>query len=106
MKKLFYKAFNKDFTCRGFQYEVGKEYTHKGDVSMCESGFHACENPIDVFGFYSNMLDNRFAIVELPNAKTDDGTKHVGNHIKIKAEINFKELVKAQIDILFQKPFA
>lgn len=103
MKKTYYKAFDKDLRCRGFQYEVGKEYIHEGDVSKCNFGFHACENPIDVFGFYPNMLENRFAEVELPNAKTDDGLKHVGSRIKIKSEINFKSLVKAQIDILFEK---
>lgn len=43
-----YKGFNKDMTCRGFQYEEGKEY--KTDEAVCcQSGFHACEMPLDVF---------------------------------------------------------
>ena len=46
-----YKAFNSDLTCKGFQYEVGKEYHHKGKLELCESGFHACESLADCFSF-------------------------------------------------------
>lgn len=47
-----YKAFNSDLTCKGFQYEVGKEYRHKGKLEVCRSGFHACFKPIDCFKYY------------------------------------------------------
>ena len=47
-----YKAFNSDLTCKGFQYEVGKEYHHKGKLELCESGFHACPKLYDCFRFY------------------------------------------------------
>lgn len=50
-----YKGFNPDMTCRGFKYEVGKEYEHEGHVELCESGFHACENPFDVLDFYGDI---------------------------------------------------
>ena len=47
-----YKAFNSDLTCKGFQYEVGKEYHHKGALEMCNSSFHACPKLVDCFSFY------------------------------------------------------
>lgn len=47
-----YKGFNKDMTCRGFQYEEGKEY-EEPSVEICDHGFHACEYPLDCLGYYS-----------------------------------------------------
>ena len=47
-----YKAFNSDLTCKGFQYEVGKEYHHKGELKMCCAGFHICKRLLDCFNYY------------------------------------------------------
>ena len=47
-----YKAFNSDLTCRGFQYEVGKTYSHNDVLKLCEAGFHACERLVDCFIYY------------------------------------------------------
>ena len=66
-----YKGFDQDLKCRGFQYEVGKEY-ETDSAKLCESGFHACENPLDVFEYYSPS-NNRFCEVEL------DANKERGN---------------------------
>lgn len=49
---LAYKGFNKDLTCRGFQYEVGKTYETE-TAKLGESGFHACLDPLDCLEYYS-----------------------------------------------------
>lgn len=41
-----YKAFDKNMQCRGFQYEVGKEYEIDGEIKCCDRGFHACKSPM------------------------------------------------------------
>lgn len=52
MAKKAFNGFNKDLTCRGFQYEEGKEFqTEKAEC--CETGFHACEYPLDCLRYYS-----------------------------------------------------
>ena len=50
-----FKAFNKNMTCRGFQFKEGETYEHSGPLKVCGSGFHFCENPLDVLDFY-NLL--------------------------------------------------
>ena len=58
-----YKGFDKKLKCRGFQYEIGKEYEMDGEIKVCSRGFHACESPFDVFDYYT-MIDSRFCEVE------------------------------------------
>ena len=95
-----YKGFNKDLSCRGFQYEVGKEYEHNGAVSICNSGFHACINPFDVLDFYGDMLDDRYCEVEQSGETKSDEKKTVSSRIKIKAEIGWVGLFEAGIEWL------
>ena len=96
-KVTAYKGFNEDLTCRGFQYEIGKEYEEK-EVSVCESGFHACENPFDVLGYYGDVLDNRFCKVEQSGTIKKDDKKQASSKIKVVAEIGFTGLFKAGIE--------
>ncbi|MFG8819728.1 hypothetical protein ACEPW0_28915, partial [Pseudomonas aeruginosa] len=58
-----YKGFKQDLTCHGYQFEIGGTYKHEGEVEACASGFHSCEYPLDVFGYYAPG-DSRFAIVK------------------------------------------
>lgn len=93
-----YKGFNKDMTCRGFQYEEGKEYeTDKAEV--CETGFHACEYPLDCFGYYYPN-DSVYHEVEQDGeiSHSDDDTKVASSKIKIGASINIAGIVKAAIE--------
>jgi hypothetical protein len=93
-----YKGMKPDMTCRGFQYEAGKEYeTDSADV--CSSGFHACEYPLDVFGYYP-PAGSRFFEVEQSGAlsKCDEDTKVASTRIKIGAELDIAGMVKAAIE--------
>ncbi|MEK7112408.1 MAG: hypothetical protein AAB875_03700 [Patescibacteria group bacterium] len=97
-----YKGFDKDFKCRDFQFEVGKEYTHDGDVKLCNSGFHFYEHPLDVFDYY-NPNESRFAEVEgtdVSDEKESD-TKRVSKTIKINGELTIAGLVQAAIKFTF-----
>ena len=97
-----YKGFGKDMKCRGFQYEVGKDYEMDGDIKVCERGFHACENPMDVLGYYGDMLHNRYCVVEQSGNfhKDTDDSKIASSKINIKAEIGWEGLFKFGIEWL------
>lgn len=94
-----YKGFNKDMTCRGFQFEEGKTYEEK-EAILCEKGFHACINPIDVFCYYS-PVDSVYHNVELEeiSAKRGKDSKICGKKIKIGAKLTFDEMIRAGIEI-------
>ena len=104
MKMIGYKGFDKDFKCRDFQYEVGKEYVHDGEVKLCESGFHFCENPQGVFGHYSPGKGNRFAIVEADEVsdERESDSKRVSKKLKIKSEISVFEMCRIAVDVFFE----
>ena len=93
-----YKGFNKDLTCRNFQYEEGKEY-ETSRAECCETGFHACEYPLDVFSYYSPNK-SVFHEVEIDGSidKSSDGDKICGTKIRIGARLDISGLVKAAID--------
>ena len=94
-----YKGFDNELKCREFQYEVGGEY-EEPKASMCVCGFHACEDPIDVFGYYP-PASSRYCKVELDNVtdqRVNDDTKICGSKIKIGAEIGIPGIIKAHIE--------
>ena len=98
-----YKAFDKDLSCRGFKYEVGKEYEETGDIKACEKGFHACPYPLDVFGYYA-PAGSRFCEVE-QSGRIDDSKsdKVCSSKIRIGAELDIRGLVKAAVSYVKER---
>lgn len=98
-KIIAYKGFDRNLCCRGFQYEVGKEYEHAGNVVCRESGFHACTNPFDVLGYYLPHEGSRFCEVEQSGVikLSDTDSIRSSSKIKIIREISLNELAKAAV---------
>ena len=96
----FYKGFDKDLKCRGFQYEIGKEYREE-TADLCHKGFHACENPLDTFDYYAPGSGSRYCEVELDEVsdqKDGGDSKRCGKVIKIGAELDVAGLCKAHFE--------
>ena len=98
-----YKGFNQDMTCRGFRYKEGETY-ETGRASVCECGFHACENPMDCLGYYgpdSSVYHEVDVDGEIDRAHDD--TKIAATKIKIGARLSIAGLVKAAFDFIRSK---
>ena len=96
-----YKAFDKNMQCRGFQYEVGKEYEMDGEIKCCNRGFHACKSPMEVWDHY-DMLNSRYAEVEQSGKieKEENSTKVCSSRIKIKAELKLADIINIGVEWL------
>lgn len=88
---ICYKGFNKDLTCRGFQYEVGKEYENDRPIWACLNGFHACQFPLDVLEYYDGWGD-RYCVAEQWGHMETHGDKTASSNIKILNEVGLKKL--------------
>ena len=97
-----YKGFKKDMTCRGFQFEEGKAY-HEDTAVFCESGFHACLDPLDCLRYY-DPCDSVYHEVEIDNVseQREDDTKVVAKDIKIGSRISIKDIVRKASILRFQ----
>src|SRR5690606_7174747 len=82
-----------------FQFEVGRTYTHDGEVGVCESGFHACTVPFDCWSNYEGMT---FAKVELSGVSHElaDDSKRVAASITISASLSLPEWVQEQVRVV------
>ena len=101
---IVYKGTDKDMKCRGFQFDIGKEYVEE-EAKLCEKGFHGCEYPLDVFAHYA-PADSRFFVADLDGVTDEtesDDTKRVGTKIKLKAEIGIAGIVKASVEYIKEK---
>ena len=88
-----YKVFNPDWTCRGFQYEVGKTFKHEGNIEMCGAGFHFCRKLAECFNYYEFNSNNKVAEVEaIGNVETRDD-KSVTDEIVICKELSWYEVL-------------
>ena len=98
-----YKGFDKNLKCRNFQFEVGGEYEEK-NAKLCDAGFHACENPLNVFNYY-NPADSRYCEVELKGLSGEESpdSKVCGKQIKIGVEIGLKGLIEAGVKFILEK---
>ena len=102
-----YKGFNRDMTCRGFQYKERAEYEEK-EAQLCHSGFHACEVPMDCFNYYSpsNSVYHEVDLEDVCSERESIDTKVCAKRIKIGARLSFSGLVKATIEYVQTKVIA
>ena len=103
-----FKGFDKNLKCKGYQYEVGKEFEEKGKIEACSNGFHFCENPFDVLGYYPPSAEkgsSRYCIVEGSGNIDRDGddTKVACSKLHISAEIGLKGIIEAGVKFILDK---
>ena len=91
-----YKVFNSDWTCRGFQFEVGKVFEEDVTPVCCDKGFHFCTKASDCFSYYDFDPNNKVAEVEVLGEidSNDKDSKCCTNKIKIVREINWQEVLE------------
>ena len=103
-----FKGFDKDLKCRNYQYEVGKEFEEKGKIEACSKGFHFCENPFDVLGYYPPSTEkgsSRYCIVKGSGNIDRDGddSKVACSKLHISAEIGLKGIIEAGVKFILDK---
>ena len=101
---IVYKGTDKDMKCRGFQFDLGKEYVEE-EAKLCEKGFHGCEYPLDVFAHYA-PADSRFFVADLDGVtdeEEEDDSKRAGTKIKLRAEIGIAGIVKAAVEYIKER---
>ena len=104
MGKKYYKGFNADMTCRGFQFEEGKTY-EEAEAKLCEKGFHACENPLDCFSYYEpgKSVYHEVELEDVSPEKKDDDSKVCAKKIKVGARLTVAGIVKAHFDYVTER---
>ncbi|HCI7118197.1 TPA: hypothetical protein NPQ91_000653 [Salmonella enterica] len=100
-----FKGFNKDLTCRDFQFAIGETFHHDGKVEACGSGFHACECPFDVFRYYP-PAESRYAETisfGVTDHEERGDTKIASSSITIKAELTLPQFIQRGIEWIWSK---
>ena len=96
---ICYKGTDANMRCNGYQYELGKTFTHTGTVAACSQGFHSCENPLDVWNYYGVADGNRFFKVRA-SGKLDrhsSDSKVASAEIHFEAELKFPDFIKMAV---------
>ena len=88
-----YKVTDPNGKCRGFQYEVGKTYEHRGPLEMCGSGFHFCADVANCFNYYSFDSTNRVFEVEASGKTIVGDDKNVTDTLTIVRELTWQEVL-------------
>ncbi|MGH8258870.1 MAG: DUF7666 domain-containing protein [Steroidobacteraceae bacterium] len=91
---IAYKGFHAQMQCRGYQFKVGETFEHDGPVAACESGFHSCENPLDVFEYYEPGT-SLFAEVEASGqlARHGSDSKVACARLHVRAMLSVPDLI-------------
>ena len=99
-----YKGFDKDWKCRDMQYEVGQVYKYDGKVRACKSGYHACENPFDVFNYYS-PANSKFALTKSWSNISREGSdsKIASGKISLELELSLPEFIDHGVKYIMSK---
>ena len=97
-----YKGFDKDLKCRGFAYEIGKDYKQDGNIKCCNNGFHACEFPLDIFNYYAPGGNSRYCTVTQSGVTDKKGgdSKVASSKIHIETEIGLDGIIKAGVKFI------
>jgi hypothetical protein len=99
-----FKGFDKNLKCRNYQYEIDKDFEHDGEVEACSSGFHFCENPLDVFNYYPPS-NSRYCEVEGDGEVDRDGedSKVAVSKLHIGVEIGLRGLIDAGVKFVLDR---
>ena len=98
-----FKGFDKNLQCRGFQFKEGETYKHDGPASACNSGFHFCENPVDVYRYYAPGKGSKFHIVEgRGQYNRHNDSKIACTEIEIKAKISLADMINLGVKYIWK----
>ena len=96
-----YKGFNRDLTCRGFQYAEGETY-QTDRAELCATGFHACPMPLDTLHYYPPETSVYHAVeVDADAHRGDD--KVASKRIKIGGRMSLAGLIEAHLSLAFKR---
>jgi len=88
-----YKAMQ-DGKCLGFKYEVGKTYSIKGRLVLCNNGFHFCRNAHDTISYYTVCRKYELYEIETAGEVIHNYDKSCTSKIKIVKKLSDEEIEK------------